>query len=235
MKGAVQTIPISGFGIVTVTNLGRAVTLNRQERNWSGIRLAGTKGTEEERQESMTLYGKLISTFSLIISAQVFLWLAIDTYANRSLVIDNMQALAKNGATSLAISMGDVVARSEQTRLNVLFDAMAHLGPYSKLYFVDLDGNLLIERSFSNQDAGVPDLFQRLIQLPVVEARASVSKGWAKLGYVAVSIHPQQAYLQLWNALQQKLIWSLAIALAGIIGAIILIRSVLLLAQRSGR
>ena len=95
MKGAVQTIPISGFGIVTVTNLGRAVTLNRQERNWSGIRLAGTKGTEEERQESMTLYGKLISTFSLIISTQVFLWLAIDTYANRSLVIDNMQALAK--------------------------------------------------------------------------------------------------------------------------------------------
>ena len=141
MKGAVQTIPISRFGIVTVTNLGWAVTVNRQERNWSGIRLVGTKGTAEEGQESMTLYSKLISTFSLIIIAQVFLWLAIDTYATRSLVIDNMQALAKNGATSLAISMDDVVAHSEQTRLNVLFDAMAHLGPYSKLYFVDLDDN----------------------------------------------------------------------------------------------
>lgn len=183
----------------------------------------------------MNLYSKLISTVSLVIMTMAFLWLAMDTYTTRSMVIDNMQALAKNGATSLAISMDDIVANNEQTRLSVLFDAMAHLGPYSRLYFVDLNDNRLIERSFSNQATGVPDLFQRLIQLPVVEARATVSAGWTKLGHVAVRIQPQQAYLQLWHALLQKLVWNLAIALAGIIGAIILIRSLLLLAQQPGR
>ena len=52
MKGAVQTIPISRFGIVTVTNLGWAVTVNRQERNWSGIRLAGITRKAKQRAES---------------------------------------------------------------------------------------------------------------------------------------------------------------------------------------
>ena len=89
----------------------------------------------------MNLYSKLISTVSLVIMTMAFLWLAMDTYTTRSMVIDNMQALAKNGATSLAISMDDIVANNEQTRLSVLFDAMAHLGPYSRLYFVDLDDN----------------------------------------------------------------------------------------------
>jgi hypothetical protein len=171
----------------------------------------------------VSLYRQLISTVSIMIMALALTWLAIGTYIARSMVIDNMQALAQNGATSLAISMDDIVANNVPTQVSVLFDAVAHLGPYSRVYFVDLEDNRLIERSFSNQVTGVPDSFQRLIQLPTIEARVSVSADWTKLGYVAVTIDPQQAYQQLWFTMLQKLAWNLAIALAGIIGAIILI------------
>jgi hypothetical protein len=183
----------------------------------------------------VSLYHQLISTVSIMIMALALTWLAIGTYIARSMVIDNMQALAQNGATSLAISMDDIVANNVPTQVSVLFDAVAHLGPYSKVYFVDLEDNRLIERSFSNQVTGVPESFQRLIQLPTIEARVSVSADWTKLGYIAVTIDPQQAYQQLWHTILQKLAWNLAIALTGIIGAIILIRSILLSAQRPPR
>ena len=183
----------------------------------------------------MSLYRQLIGIVTVVISALTVLWLATSIHAARSMVIDNMQLLAQNGATSLAISMADIVpdivTHQEQGRLSVLFDAVAHLGPYSKLYFVDLDDNRLIERSFSTQLGNVPKSFQRLIDLPNVEARASVSAGWTKLGNITVTLDPQPAYQQLWQILLQKLIWSLAIALSGITSAIILIRSLLQAAQ----
>ena len=175
----------------------------------------------------MSLYRQLISIVTVVISALTVLWLATSIYAARSMVIDNMQLLAQNGATSLAISMADIVANHEQGRLSVLFDAVAHLGPYSKLYFVDLEDTRLIERSFSTQQDHVPESFLRLIDLPTVEARASVSAGWTKLGNISVTLDPQPAYRQLWQTVLKKLIWSLAIALSGITSAIILIRSLL--------
>ena len=183
----------------------------------------------------MSVYRQLIGLVSVVIMVIASLWLSISFYTDRSIVIDNMRTLAQSGATALAISMADIVAKNDQSKLSVLFDAVADLSPYRKLYFVDLDDNRLIERSFSKQAADVPELFQRVINLPTIEAYASVSAGWTKLGNVAVTIDPQKAYQQLWNTLITKLIWSLSITLGGMIVTVILIRSRLRAAQRRAR
>ena len=183
----------------------------------------------------MSVYRQLISLVSVIIMVTNLLWLAISLYTDRSIVIDNMRILARNGATSLAISMADIVIINDQSKLSILFDAVADLGPYRKLYFIDLDNTRLIERSFSTQAVDVPELFQRLVDLPTIEARAGVSEGWTKLGNVAVTIDPQLAYEKLWATLMTKLIWSLSITLSGMVASVVLIRSRLRAAQHRAR
>ena len=183
----------------------------------------------------MSVYRQLISLVSVVMMVIASLWLSASIYSDRTIAIDNMRTLAQSGATALAISMADIVAQNDQSKLSILFDAVADLGPYRKLYFVDLDDNRLIERSFSKRAVDVPDFFQRLIKLPAIEGRASVSAGWTKLGNVTVTIDPQQSYQQLWNTLITKLIWTLSITLGGMIVTVILIRSRLRAAQRRAR
>jgi hypothetical protein len=103
--------------------------------------------------------------------------------------------------------MTEVLKKNDRSRLGVLFNAVSDLGYYQKIYFVDLDNNRLIERSFSTETPQVPNLFIRAVALPSVEARAAVSSGWSRIGDVVVVISLRESYQQLWQATLQKTLW----------------------------
>jgi len=180
----------------------------------------------------MSVYRQLISLISAVILLLVSLWIIISINIDKSTLIKQMHIQAQNGATSLAISMTEVLKKNDRTRLDVLFNAVSDLGYYQKIYFADLDNNRFIERAFSSETPLVPDLFIRAITLPPIEARASVSSGWSRIGNVVVVVNLRQSYEQLWQATLQKAIWSLSMSLMAILLITIIIRLRLRAAQR---
>ena len=180
----------------------------------------------------MSLYRQLIGVISAVILLLVSLWIIISIHSDKSTLIKQMQTQAQNGATSLAISMTEVLKNNDRSRLGVLFNAVSDLGDYQKIYFVDLDNSRLIERAFSLETPQVPDFFIQAIALPPIEARAAVSSGWSRIGDVVVVVSLRQGYEQLWQATLEKAIWSLSMALLAILLITVIIRLRLRAAQR---
>lgn len=180
----------------------------------------------------MSVYRQLTCLISAVILLQAGLWLAISIHIDRSTLIRQIHHQAQNGATSLAISMTEVLNTNDRARLDILYNAAADLGHYQKIYFVDLNDNRLIERAFSSETPQVPGFFSRAVDLPRVEAQASVFSGWSKIGNVVVVVSLRHSYEQLWQATLQKVIWSLSISLAAILLLSMIIKLRLRAAQR---
>ncbi|MGB0449689.1 MAG: LapD/MoxY N-terminal periplasmic domain-containing protein [Porticoccaceae bacterium] len=180
----------------------------------------------------MSLYRQLIGAISAVILLLVSLWIIVSIYTDKSTLIRQMQVQAQSGATSLAISMTEVLKKNDRSRLGVLFNAVSDLGYYQKIYFVDLENNRLIERAFSLETPRVPEFFIKAVDLPPIEARAAVSSGWSRIGDVVVVVSLRQSYEQLWQATLKKAIWSLSMSLAAILLITIIIKLRLRAAQR---
>ena len=180
----------------------------------------------------MSLYRQLIGVISAVILLLASLWIIISIHSDKSTLIKQMQIQAQSGATSLAISMTEVLKKNDPSRLEVLFNAVSDLGDYQKIYFVDLDNSRLIERAFSTETPQAPKFFIKAIALPSIEARAAVSSGWSRIGDVVVVVSLRQGYEQLWQATVQKAIWSLSMSLVAILLITVIIRLRLQAAQR---
>ena len=180
----------------------------------------------------MSLYRQLISVVSTVIFLLVSLWTVVSIHTYRSILIEQLEMQAQSGATSLAISMTEVLAKSDSSRLGVLFNAVSDLGYYQKIYFIDLDNKRLLERSFPEENPDVPDLFIRVIALPTIEAHAAVSFGWKRIGNVVVILSLRESYRQLWQASLKKAIWGLSLSLGAVLILTLIIRLRLRAAQR---
>ena len=183
----------------------------------------------------MSVYRQLIAVMSTVILLLASLWTATSVHIDRATMIEQMQAQARSGATSLAISMTEVLKENDRSRLNVLFNAVFDLGYYQKIYFVDLDNNKLIERTLSAEAAKVPKLFINILDLPSTEASAAVNAGWRRIGDVVVVMSADEKYRQLWQSTLCKAIWNFSSAIAATLLTTLLIRLRLKAAQRSGR
>ena len=183
----------------------------------------------------MSIYRQLIAVISTVILLLATLWTAISIQVDRATMIQQMQTQARGGATSLAISMTEVIKENDRSRLNVLFNAVFDLGYYQKIYFVDLENNKLIERTLSSEASKMPDFFAGILDLPPAEASAAVNSGWRKIGDVIVVMSTDEKYLQLWQSSLHKALWNFSSAVGAILLTTLIIRLRLKSAQRSGR
>ena len=83
----------------------------------------------------MSVYRQLIAVISGVIIVLTSLWMLVNIYADRTLMIQQVETRAQSGATALAISITEVLASKNSSRLDTLFNAVADLGDYEKIYF----------------------------------------------------------------------------------------------------
>jgi hypothetical protein len=189
-------------------------------------------GLRAGQEDLMSVYRQLIAVISGVIIVLTSLWMLVNIYADRTLMIQQVETRAQSGATALAISITEVLASKNSRRLDTLFNAVADLGDYEKIYFHDLRGDPVIRRGFSAAKPAVPDLFMQLIALPSVERTAIVSSGWTKLGDAGVVINNQRPYETLWASALHTFKWGGALAFLGISLSILFIHGRLRAAQR---
>ncbi|WP_461519797.1 EAL domain-containing protein [Porticoccus sp.] len=161
----------------------------------------------------MTLFRQLIIAIVLLFVCLYAGNTVVSLRNNQLLVADQMHVHAQDTATSLALSMTQAAQDKDVATLDAMFNAVSDSGYYQRIYFTDLDKNIVIDREFPVSIQGVPESFLSMVSLPEIEGSAEVSSGWTQLGVVTVVSHPGQAYLKLWQVTTTQLVWFASITL----------------------
>lgn len=157
----------------------------------------------------MTLYRQLI-IFTLVLFLLLFsgTWLA-RLSTTRAFLTSQLESHAQDTATSLGLSISQYIQDIEvdmpvvESMINAVYDR----GYYRFVKFVDVKGDVLVERALDVAVEGVPDWFVRTFPLSTPEASANVMAGWIQAGTVHVKSHPGYAYLTLWNDTVHMTLW----------------------------
>ncbi|MEZ5483452.1 MAG: EAL domain-containing protein [Porticoccaceae bacterium] len=155
----------------------------------------------------MTLFRQLIvavlALFLVLYAGNV----VVSLHNTQLLVSEQMRVHAQDTATSLGLSMTQAARDNDVATLDTLFNAISDSGYFQRVFFTDLSGEVVIDRTFPVAIESVPDWFIHFVELAHSEGKASVTSGWIQLGEVTVISHPGQAYLKLWQATLTQLGW----------------------------
>jgi diguanylate cyclase (GGDEF)-like protein len=155
----------------------------------------------------VTLFRQLIIAIVAIFVILYSVDVGIGIYQSRQLVEQQMKVHAQDTATSLALSVSQLASENDIATLETLFNAVSDSGYYQRIYFENLEKEIIVDRTFPVQVEGVPQWYVRLIGISPHEGKAEVSSGWTRLGELTVVSHTGQFYLRLWEQNKEQLWW----------------------------
>lgn len=157
----------------------------------------------------MTLYRQLLF-FTLILFFLLFAgtWIA-KLNSTRTFLQDQLESHAQDTATSLGLSISPHIQQNDMAAVETMFNAVFDRGYYRILRLVDIDQNVLIDRTLQVKIEGIPQWFIRLVPLKTPQATAIVLSGWTQAGEVVVESHPGYAYKTLWETAVSTTKWFL--------------------------
>ena len=128
---------------------------------------------------------------------------------------DNASALA------LSLSQGSPDPVSVELVVSALFDS----GHYELIRVIDPMGQVIAERSAPLGELNAPAWFINILPIQATPGQAQISDGWQQFGTITLVSHSRLAYGALWNsALQMMIALSVACAIGGYLGSLILHR-----------
>lgn len=170
----------------------------------------------------MTLYKQLLGTaFTILLCLCIGLW-AGELKRTRDYLVNQLESHAQDTATSLGLSLtaltGGVDVPVMETMVSALFDR----GYYRRIQVVDIEGQVLVNRTTEVTLDLVPAWFITMVELAPPQAEALIMAGWQQIGSVSVESHPGYAYKMLWHSARDTALWfaltGLAVTLAGGLG-----------------
>jgi diguanylate cyclase (GGDEF)-like protein len=170
----------------------------------------------------MTLYKQLL-IFTLILFFLLFAgtWFA-KLSSTRTFLQAQLESHAQDTATSLGLSISPHIQENDMAAVETMFNAVFDRGYYRIVRLVDIEGNVLIDRSLQVRIEGVPQLFIRFVPLKTPRGTAIVLSGWNQAGEVIVESHPGYAYKTLWETVVSTTAWFMtmlaAVLVAGGLG-----------------
>ncbi|MDW7773511.1 MAG: EAL domain-containing protein [Desulfobulbaceae bacterium] len=170
----------------------------------------------------MTLYRQLlIYIFILFFLLFTGTWI-VKLNSTRTFLQDQLESHAQDTATSLGLSISPHIQANDMAAVETMFNAVFDRGYYRIVRLVDIEENVLIDRTLQVAIEGVPQSFIRLVPLETPRATALVLSGWNRAGEVIVESHPGYAYKTLWETMVSTTKWFLAMFVlflaAGLLG-----------------
>ncbi len=166
----------------------------------------------------MTLYRQLL-IFTLILFFLLFAgtWFA-KLNSTRTFLLDQLESHAQDTATSLGLSISPHILQNDLPAVETMFNAVFDRGYYRIIRFVDIEQNVVVDRTLQVRIDGVPQLFVRLVPLATPRASSLVMSGWNQAGEVVVESHPGYAYKTLWETVVRTTIWFLSMGIIVLVG-----------------
>ncbi len=172
----------------------------------------------------MSLFKQLLLAICAVLLVACVGNVLISLESSREQHVDQLHSHAQDAATALALSLGSHVDDPQMVELLVssIFDS----GYFTRIRVVDTrTGHALTERSAEVDISSAPGWFVSLIDLPVTQAEALVSRGWEQAARVEVQSNPVFALAGLWLATLASLLWlSLCAVVSALLGAWLLRR-----------
>jgi diguanylate cyclase (GGDEF)-like protein len=172
----------------------------------------------------MSLFKQLLIAICLFMVVAFAGSFVVSLESSRAQYVNQLRSHAQDAATSLALSLTANIDDPAMVELMVtsIFDS----GYYASIRVVDLATDaVIVERSATPDNQGVPQWFINAIGLEPAGGEAIVSRGWQQTARVEVVSHPMFALAKLWQSALGSLGWLLVCGvLSAILGALLLRR-----------
>lgn len=172
----------------------------------------------------MRLSSQIVVLLSLVLAAVFAGSFAVNVYHARAYLNQQLGAHAQDTATSLGLSMGQPLSRSDRAAIASIAGAIADRGYFRRIAVEQMNGAILFERKANVVVEGVPSWFVSWLPLQTPQREAIVMDGWKQGGKVFVSSHPGYAYKQLWEDARGMFWWFLGAWAVALILVIVLLR-----------
>lgn len=140
-------------------------------------------------------------------------WIYVDKARHR--VEQQLNAHANETATSLALTIGSSMQTLDVSLVNALVNPVFDRGHFESIEVKGADGASLFARRLERHEIELPDWFVRMVGFEPPTGQSLITSGWRQMGKVIVRVHPQFAYLELWDTAVATLAWlSLLFAVA---------------------
>jgi len=153
----------------------------------------------------MTLYRQISTGILLMLLAGFIGTVAISMENLRSFLTAQLEAHARDTATSLGLSLSPYVKPPDIPVITSMIGAVFDRGEYQKISVTSADGETLFEKSVPPDTGAAPGWFVKAIALhpPVMETL--VMSGWKQAGKIQVTSNTGRAYDQLWSTTMDTL------------------------------
>jgi len=173
----------------------------------------------------MTLFKQIALMLSLFLIIVLTTVLTLNFQSANQSVQDRLYEDAKNTATSLSLSLGS--ANGDISMMSTMINANFDSGTYSKIMLVDVENEILYERTYESEILDIPQWFLSYIKIDAPMASANVSAGWSQVGILNVQSDTTYAYKQLYTILKNLLLSFSIIAIIGLVVLNLLLHAVL--------
>lgn len=147
----------------------------------------------------MTLFRQLFIGTSIAFLVLLALVESVYLVNARVYMQEQLASHAQDTATSLGLVLPPALADKDTLRAEITVNAVFDRGFYRSIVVVGTKGEKLIEKNLAPTPVGVPLWFTQVFPLNAPSAESLISKGWAQMGRVVVTSHPNFAYKQLWR------------------------------------
>lgn len=168
------------------------------------------------------LIGILIAVFAVFAMLFVGMGVRLQHYFQGQL-----SSHAQDTATSLAVAVNSALRQQDTTLLETTVQAVFDSGYYKRVAVLDAAGKKIIEKELSSTIEDVPNWLPKLVTLDAPLRSAFVTSGWKQAGVVEVTSHPDFAYRELWQLMQDAILWLTAAIIITMLLMAALVRSIL--------
>jgi diguanylate cyclase (GGDEF)-like protein len=172
----------------------------------------------------MSLFKQLLIAICLFLVVAFAGSFVVSLESSRTQYVNQLRSHAQDAATSLALSLTSNI--DDPTMVELMVSSIFDSGYYASIKVVDLATSaVIVERSATPDNQGVPQWFINAIGLAPAGGEAIVSRGWQQTARVEVVSHPMFALAKLWQSALGSLGWLLACGVvSAILGALLLRR-----------
>ncbi|MFK3798209.1 cyclic di-GMP receptor LapD [Pseudomonas sp. NPDC088444] len=172
----------------------------------------------------MSLFKQLLIAICLFLVVAFAGSFVVSLESSRAQYVNQLRSHAQDAATSLALSLTANI--DDPTMVELMVTSIFDSGYYASIRVVDLATDaVIVERSATPDNQGVPQWFTDLIGLDPAGGEAIVSKGWQQTARVEVVSHPMFALAKLWQSALGSLGWLVLCGIvSGALGAMLLRR-----------
>ena len=154
----------------------------------------------------MTLYRQLLIWMLIVFFSLITSVFVIQFNTTRDYLHEQQSTELTNALSAVSLALSPYLEAKDYVSAESVIHATFDSSFYRQVKLDLMDTHPIIERTYANSVASVPNWFHRVIDIQPITHTIDLTSGWLQLGTLSVTSNPAYAYFQLWQAVVQLII-----------------------------